>query len=397
MAEEKKEPKQKSAIREWIDSITFAVVAATLIRFFLFEAYTIPTGSMEGSLMTGDFLFVSKLHYGVRTPITPLQVPLTHQKIWGTEIPSYLKWLQLPSYRLPGFSTVKTGDPVVFNVPNYDVDVSSDGTEVPTDLKTFYIKRCIGTPGDVLEIRDAQIYLNNKRMQNPPKLRIEYRVVCNQIIGDMEYETRLSNDLNENTIDSPTLQSDTLGLPAGRYITYIVNTDSVTIEEIKKQDFVKRVIKNIGLKGIANEGFGSHVKDVFDLPMANTEAYKWNQDNYGPMLVPKAGLTVKLDSANINKYKYVIKHYENNKNVVVENYKVTIDGKAVSSYTFKNDYYFMMGDNRHGSDDSRFWGFVPAENVVGKAVFVWLSLNPNKGLFSGKIRWNRLFRTIDDF
>jgi signal peptidase I len=391
MAEEKQEPKQKSAVREWIDSITFAVVAATLIRFFLFEAYTIPTGSMEGSLMTGDFLFVSKLHYGVRTPITPLQVPLTHQKIWGTEIPSYLTWLQLPSYRLPGFSTVKTGDPVVFNVPNYN----ADGEGIPTDLRTFYIKRCIGTPGDVVEVREGQVFLNNKRMQNPPKLRIEYRVVTNQPIYDIESETGLSNDLNENSTETSLMPEDTIGLGKGNYTVWNVNTDSTTIEEIKKQPFVKKAYKSLMKKGEFSElrTFGMHPEE---LPMASA-LYRWNMDNYGAMQVPKTGLTVKLDSANIDKYKHVIKYYENNKNVVIENYKVTIDGKVVSSYTFKNDYYFMMGDNRHGSDDSRFWGFVPAENVVGKAVFVWLSLNPNKGLFSGKIRWNRLFRTIDDF
>ena len=154
--------KKKSGFREWLDSLVFAVVAATLIRFLFMEAYTIPTPSMENSLLVGDFLFVSKLHYGTRTPQTPLQIPLTHQKIWGTNLDSYLDWIQLPMYRLPGFTRVKNGDVVVFNYP--------DSLHIPADLRPNYIKRCIGIPGDVVEVRQAQVYVNNRAMPNPPKM-----------------------------------------------------------------------------------------------------------------------------------------------------------------------------------------------------------------------------------
>jgi signal peptidase I len=388
---EKTKPVQKSAFREWVDSIVFAVVAATLIRFFFFEAYTIPTPSMESSLMVGDFLFVSKLHYGVRTPQTPLQVPLTHQKIWGTDIPSYLRWLDLPIKRLPGFSEVKQGDAVVFNVPNYIPD-----GDAPVDLRTYYIKRCIGTPGKTLEIRDTQVYIDGKPMENPKRMQHEYIVKVKESLTDdffAKYDITNGVDAtgqsNSNWYEVQLTKADSS--IAGLH-DYIVNTHAENIEEIKKlKTFVSAEILK-SPKGTP-DGEDGGTNDAGSTPMSG-KSYVWNKDNYGPLWIPKEGATIQLDSQNVDKYKYIIKYYENNKNVVVDGYKITVDGKTITSYTFKQDYYFMMGDNRHHSADSRYWGFVPANHVVGKAVFVWMSLDPNKSLFS-KIRWSRLFRFVE--
>jgi signal peptidase I len=388
---EKKQPVQKSAFREWIDSVVFAVVAATLIRFFFFEAYTIPTPSMESSLMVGDFLFVSKMHYGVRTPKTPLQVPLTHQKIWGTDIPSYLRWLDLPIKRLPGFSEVKQGDAVVFNVPNY----LPDG-DAPVDLRTYYIKRCIGTPGKTLEIRDTQVYIDGKPMENPKRMQHEYLLKVKEQLTDEFFEQYditngidATGQVNANWQEVQLTSQDST--VAGLH-DYVVNTYAENIEAFKKLKTFYSVEVLKAPKGTP-DGEDGMTNEASATPMAG-KSYVWNKDNYGPLWIPKEGVTIKLDSQNVDKYKYIIKYYEGNKNVVVDGYKITIDGKTITSYTFKQDYYFMMGDNRHHSADSRYWGFVPADHVVGKAVFVWMSLDPNKS-FLGKIRWSRIFRFVE--
>jgi signal peptidase I len=396
---EKTQPVQKSAFREWIDSIVFAVVAATLIRFFFFEAYTIPTPSMESSLMVGDFLFVSKMHYGVRTPKTPLQVPLTHQKIWGTNIPSYLTWLDLPIKRLPGFSEVKQGDAVVFNVPNF----SEDG-DAPVDLRTYYIKRCIGTPGNTLEVRDTQVFINGKPMENPPRLQQKYLLYAKQDLQslstdetDIFTEMGISNGFDatggpNNNFTNPEYEDEFQNIDTTKSkFVYVINTSQINVDELKKKSWVQDIKKIIMPKKMRESG--DRTNDSKTTPMEG-KSYSWNRDNYGPLLIPKEGSTIQLDSMNVDKYKYVIKYYEGNKDVVIDGYTIKIDGKIIKSYTFKQDYYFMMGDNRHHSADSRYWGFVPADHVVGKAVFVWMSLDPNKSWFS-KIRWNRIFRFVN--
>ncbi len=362
--------KPKSKFREWIDSVVFAVVAATLIRWLFLEAFTIPTPSMEGSLLVGDFLFVSKLHYGTRTPRTPLQVPLTHQKIWGTEIPSFSSLIQLPTFRLPGFSSVKNGDVVVFNYPPEE--------QYPVDLKTNYIKRCIGIGGDVVEVRAGQTYVNGKATDNPPRMQNEYFLQTANSLNEkffQKYDVTDAQEFVDNNNDT---------IPANDVSGYLVKISSATAEEFKKLDFIKAVKEMKMTKGDKMMGGTYPYSAAFD----------WNVDNYGPITVPKQDMTVTLDSNNVAIYGPVIQKYENNKNVSLENGKVSIDGKAISKYTFKQNYYFMMGDNRHNSADSRFWGFVPEDHVVGKAVFVWMSIDPNASLLN-KIRWKRLFRIID--
>ncbi|WP_138994162.1 signal peptidase I [Larkinella sp. C7] len=363
--------KNKSPFREWIDSIVFAVVAATLIRWLFMEAFTIPTPSMEKSLLVGDFLFVSKLHYGTRTPKTPLQVPLTHQKIWGTEIPSYLDWIQLPQYRLPGFSSVKQGDVVVFNYPPEDY---------PTDLKTNYIKRCIGVAGDVLEVRDRKVFVNGQAFPDPVKSETEYFLKTNSVISAKVFKRYDITDFEQSTETF----NDTIA--ANDASGYRIHTTPETAALLKQQDFVQGIEALSSPKGSVNP---------FQPVYPQSSLFPWNVDNYGPITIPKEGATIQLDPKNIALYGPVIQKYEGNEKVELAENSIKIDGKAITSYTFKQDYYFMMGDNRHNSADSRYWGFVPADHIVGKAVFIWMSIDPNPESVLNKIRWNRLFRIID--
>jgi signal peptidase I len=363
--------KRKSAIREWFDSILFAVVAATLIRWLFFEAFTIPTPSMENSLLVGDFLFVSKLHYGTRTPKTPLQVPLTHQTVWGTNIPSYTDAVQLPQLRLPGFSEVKRGDVVVFNYP--------PELQHPVDLKTNYIKRCMGLPGDKIEVRDLQVFANGTAVENPPRMENEYFVATTTAVN--EEKIFKENGVSEyNTYTES--YNDTI--PGNDQPGYLIYTTVEIAEKIKQYDFVKGITLVKASKEISEPGL-----------YPQSALFKWNRDNYGPVIVPKKDVTIDLTPENVAMYGPVIKNFEGNDDVVLEEQAIKIAGKAVSKYTFKQDYYFMMGDNRHNSADSRYWGFVPMDHIVGKAVFVWMSIDPSPTSFFNKIRWSRLFRVIN--
>ncbi|TKT90187.1 signal peptidase I [Dyadobacter frigoris] len=378
-------PKKKSAIREWFDSVLFAVIAATLIRWFFFEAFVIPSSSMEHTLLVGDYLFVSKLHYGTRTPVTPLQMPLTHQKIWGTEIPSYLDWISLPQFRLPGFSEVKKGDVVVFNLPvehpdlykNYDA-VLPNLKPYPIDLRTNYIKRCVAGAGDRFEIRNAQVYVNGLKSENPPEMQNEYFMAVTTAINETNIFKK--NGITEfssytETHDDTLTNNDESG--------YIVKTTAGTALKLKGYDFVKHIDMMVLAKGIRES-------NVYP----NSDLLDWNKDNYGPIIIPKKGLTVKLTPENSAFYAEVIRNYEGNHNVVFKDGKIFQQEKELDGYTFKQDYYFMMGDNRHNSADSRYWGLVPKDHIVGKAVFVWMSIDPDPESFISKIRWKRLFSII---
>lgn len=378
--------KPKSAFREWVDSIVFAVVAATLIRWLFFEAFVIPTPSMENSLLVGDYLFVSKLHYGTRTPITPLQVPLTHQYIWGTRIPSYLDWIKLPQFRLPGFSDVKRGDAVVFNLPvEHPGQVAKYSASLPDlhghpiDLRVNYIKRCVAVAGDKLEVKNGQVYINDQPQENPPRMESEYFVETTTTVNEEKV-------FKENGVTEPARRyvetfNDTI--PENDQSGYIIYTTSAIAEKLKSYDFVKSV---------QQVNMPSGVRDYGIYPSSQTG---WNKDNYGPVVLPKKGATVELNKENVAVYGEVIKFYEGNEGVeIVGDSLIQINGTTATSYTFKQDYYFMMGDNRHNSADSRYWGFVPKDHIVGKAVFVWMSIDPDPTSALHKIRWNRIFRTV---
>lgn len=373
---EKKEEKPKSKTREWFDAILFAVVAATLIRWLIMEAYTIPTPSMENSLLVGDFLFVSKFHYGTRTPKTPLQIPLTHQKIWFTNIPSYLEWIQLPQYRLPGFSEVKRGDVVVFNVPgmkenNWEVYDTADWVKYPVDLKTNYIKRCVALPGDVLEVKNRQVVVNGTAMENPPGIQYRYFVSSRDVISD--------RNLEKLGIGPDDFQSGRASANEVQYFMFITQDKA---DQLKQQPYINSVSIDTTI---------SKFVDTRTFP--HTSYLRGNADNFGPLTIPKEGMTITINDSTLSIYGSTIVDYDHNDNAKISGGKLLIDGQEVTSYTFKQDYYFMMGDNRHNSQDSRFWGFVPADHIVGKAFFIWLSLDPNESFFS-KIRWSRFFKMI---
>jgi signal peptidase I len=349
---------KKSSGREWTEAILFAVIAATLIRTFFIEAYTIPTPSMERSLLVGDFLFVSKVNYGPRTPMTPVAFPFAHHTMPLINTKAYWDGLELPYYRLPGLSDVKKGDVVVFNWP-----MEADSPYLrPVDKRENYIKRCQATPGDTLTIVDAQVYINGKAMPNPPGSQIDYSLQTD------------GTEINPKVLED-------LG------ITYYEGNPNPTMnaeaaKTLKGYSNIKEVRAMIQPKGIADpQAFPGDAN------------HKWNADNFGPLVVPKKGWTVKLDSLSIPLYKRAIEVYEHNTVKLDGKNGIIINGVKTDSYTFKMNYFWMMGDNRHDSLDSRFWGFVPEDHIVGKALFIWMSWDDN-GSFLNKIRWNRLFRGI---
>ncbi|NQZ76948.1 MAG: signal peptidase I [Ekhidna sp.] len=363
-------PKPKKSFgKEWFEAIVFAVFCATFVRWIFMEAYVIPTGSMERSLLVGDFLFVSKAEYGPRTPQTPLQLPLTHQTVWGTEIPSYIPGVSLPSFRLPSFGKVERNDVVVFNYPvNDHYNQRKDGQYHPMDLKTHYIKRCVAIAGETLEIKATQVFVNGEEQENPPLMQHEYFVRTNESIRERVFENL---DVDPNTSVSR--------YPEG----YSVLMPSSGAEGFEKLPFVESVT----LQLIPEERSEQNI-------FPDARYFRWNRDFFGPLTVPARGMQIAVNEENLAMYGSTIKNYEGHESVEIDIDKLTIDGQEISEYTFRKDYYFMMGDNRHASDDSRYWGFVPEDNIVGEASFIWMSFNTN-GSFLNKIRWSRLFNGIE--
>lgn len=368
--------KKKSAVREWTDAIVFAVIAATLIRTFFIEAYVIPTPSMERSLLVGDFLFVSKVNYGARTPITPIAFPFAHHTMPLINTKAYWDGIQLPYYRLPGLSDVKKGDVVVFNYP---MDADSPYYR-PVDKRENFIKRCQGAPGDTLSVVDGQVYVNSKIAPNPPGEQMEYSYATNGV------------DLNPQILDE-------LHITLYEGHTYQAMTKE-SADKLKTYSNVKSLEAFISPKGKSDPNSPVyptnpvHPVGPQNLMLNGKQPdFKWSVDNYGPIIIPKKGWTVKLDSMTYPLYERCIRTYENNK-IEVKGSDIFINGKKADSYTFKMNYFWMMGDNRHDSDDSRFWGFVPEDHIVGKALFIWMSWDDNASFFS-KIRWSRLFRGIN--
>jgi signal peptidase I len=375
----KAEQEKKSAVKEWWDAILFAVIVATLIRWLIMEPYVIPTPSMENSMLVGDFLFVSKFHYGTRTTSTPLQVPLTHQKVWLTNLPSYLEWIKLPNYRLPGFTSVKRNDVVVFNVPgveesNWQIP-ENEWREYPVDLKTNYVKRCVAIAGDMLEIRDKDIFVNGEKIDRPGEMQVRYDILSKDQIND--------RNLKRYGLSS----NDILNVSrAGENIQYTV---LITAENLKKLQDEKPPY----IVSIAEEKRGMGLAFPYHYAPREKRLVKWNENDFGPLWIPKEGATIPINDSTLSIYGRTIVTLDQQDDAEIKEGKLFIDGKEVSSYTFNQDYYFMMGDNRNNSHDSRFWGFVPADHIVGKALFIWLSLDEEASFFN-KVRWNRLFKGI---
>lgn len=364
---EKKKKKEKSEIKSWFNAILFAVVAATILRTFLIEAYTIPTSSMEKSLLIGDFLFVSKVSYGPRVPMTPIAFPLVHHTLPFTKkTPAYLKWIQLNYYRMKGLGDVERNDCVVFNYPADD----ALHPERPIDKKENYIKRCVGIPGDVIEIKNTDLYVNGEPQTISEKMRNQFR-----------YFVKTDGTLfSERTLNKYNIYEGQILSRNGDY-ELILNDESLAA--IKRFTYVKKVEKIVIDKGVKVNS------PELIFPEDN---FNWNLDNFGPLKIPQAGSQVDISADNVELYRRIIETYENNKLEIIDG-EIYINDKLASTYTFKMDYYWMMGDNRHNSLDSRYWGFVPEDHVVGKALFIWMSWDKNKNGIN-KIRWNRLFNAI---
>ena len=354
----------KSKTREWVDAIVFAVVAATLIRTFLVEAYTIPTPSMEKTLLVGDFLFVSKVSYGPRIPNTPIAFPFAHHTmpIIGTK--AYSEIVQWGYHRLPGLGHLQRNDVVVFNYPpEYKMPR-------PVDKRENYIKRCVGVSGDSIKVANGSLYVNGQLAYQPPKAQMQYTVIT--VNGGLDPDALLDLGINDFEMESN--------------VVYRMFLTPENVGLVKAMDNVKSVTPNIFPKD-----FNSNAYEV--LFPYDTTHFSWNIDNYGSIWIPKKGATVKLDSISISLYREIIKVYEHN--TLEENgNQFIINGKPANTYTFKMDYYWMMGDNRHNSADSRFWGFVPEDHIVGKAWMVWMSWDSQANNLFKKIRWSRLFNLI---
>jgi signal peptidase I len=390
---------QKSAAREWIDAAVFAVVAATIIRTFIFEAYVIPTGSMEKTLLVNDFLFVSKTSYGPRVPNTPIAFPFVHHTLPFGKSQSYLEWITLPYNRF-WRSEVKRNDVVVFNYPVGDTVIREFQSEInyydylrayemrggtrdmlfaerddiitrPVDKRENFIKRCVAIGGDTLEIKDGFVYINNDLNDIPPASEMPYYVTLD---GKGFFSDEfIKNELNIDPQDMD--QRDLLQLQ-DKPNTYRI---TLTPQQLKMVEDFPFVLKTSIYADLNTSGFGN------TFPY-DTAKFKWSEDNFGPIWVPKKGAVVELNEKNISLYQRVIQVYENN-TWENRNGSIYINGVKSNSYTFKMNYFWMMGDNRHNSQDSRFWGFVPEDHIVGKASLIWFS-------WQNGPRWKRLFNKI---
>jgi len=356
-----KPKKRRSALREWTRAVVFAIIVATIIRGFFIEAFVIPSGSMEGTLLVGDFLFVSKVTYGARTPITPIAFPFAQNTMPFTGGHSYWDGIQLPYFRLPGFSHVKRGDVMVFNYP---MDIDSPLYR-PIDKQENYIKRCQGIPGDTLSIRNGQVYINNKPETIPQYMQSAYIVHTDGATIDTNFIKKLGITVNQQFTTTD----------------YEMLMTRQAAAKLKTNASVISMRQSTQIDGVYDQEIFPHDPHL-----------RWNVDNYGPIIIPKKGWTVKLDSLTLPIYRRAIQVYESNKLLVLGN-DILINGKKTDTYTFKMNYYWMMGDNRHNSEDSRYWGFVPEDHIVGKAVLIWMSEDSTSSFFS-KIRWNRVFKPI---
>ena len=399
-----KEGEKRNVWLDWVDDILFAVILVTFINIFFFQAFKIPSSSMESSLFTGDHLFVSKLAYGPRLPQTPLTIPFTHNVIFGKE--SYSTRIRWDYRRLKGFRHVRRGDCVVFGFPHGDTVLAQAPSEDyyyhvrlsgreqtvrrlgpvivrPADKVDHYVKRCVAVAGDTLQVTDGKVFVNGQALPVWDGVQNSFRV-----------ET--SGRIPQKTLDR-------LGIQTARYIyegyqveePYYDGTaypaiplTAAQLEAFRKMPQVTDIRENI-------DAYPPDAPDSWLslFPFADSERFRWTRDNYGPLWIPAKGATVALSADNLPLYERIIRVYEHNDLATDADGRIFINGEAADSYTFKQDYYFMMGDNRHNSLDSRYWGFVPEDHVVGRPALIWLSTDRNKP-FPRNIRWRRFFKFL---
>ena len=410
-----------------LGSLSFAIVVATLVHTYFIQPYTIPTSSLEKSLLVGDFLFVSKFHYGARTPMTPIAAPMVHDTLPVVKVKSYTAKPSLPYFRFPALQKIERNDIVVFNWPAdtlfHMYKAADKRYDKPIDKKTNYVKRCTAIPGDNFEIRDGIIFINGKESILPERAKPQYFYLIKSkdaSIDNLKEFYQISEgyplfEIKNEIWDKPELKNELISQYAFEEISRDTLTTAITgqidqeiysklglmispnyfygnltfekFEKLKSDSrisFVKRQISKEAEDGIFT--------DILDGKPSSKNS--WNKDNMGPIYIPEAGKTVALNKENLPLYKKVIGEYEGN-DLKVNGDEIRINGQIATSFTFKQDYYWMMGDNRHNSLDSRYWGFVPADHIVGKPIFIWMSIDGiNDGLKNWSIRWDRLFTTV---
>ena len=413
-----------SSFSEWLDSMIFAIIAATIVHTYFIQPFIIPTGSLEKSLLIGDFLFVSKFHYGARVPTTPFAIPMVHDTLPLIKTRSYLKNPQLPFLRFPGLQKIKRNDIVVFNWPADTVRqffVKEKGVRKPIDKKSNYVKRCVGVSGDTLEIKNGIIYINNSKNKLPEWAKIQHtytfynkdgissRTLLKNNIKDFEREYLIKNITQSSfnslipyiinrkgNIENFSVTTNAKGLPLKlvrnlgldiaelKTKTKIVNSTHNNIIKFQNSEKYDSIVRNISKSKTPNESF-----------FPNRITFDWNEDNFGPIIIPRKGAEILLENKSYPLYKKIIEEYEGNQ-VIRKNDKFIINNEDKTSYIFKKNYYWMMGDNRHRSEDSRFWGFVPDDHIMGKPVFIWMSINNfNDGFRNWEIRWERVFSIVN--
>lgn len=446
---QEKNPYKKTPLRDWTEAVVFAVFAAAFIRMFTIEAYAIPTSSMEGSLNVGDHLFVSKAHYGLRTPSTVLMFPLMHNRLPFFDKESYLEKPNLPSFRLPAIERLDRNDPVVFNMPEGDSVYITPGRNwshydlkrnaIPQNTKNqilkgkyplvtrpldkidHYVKHCIGTPGETLQIIDRQVYINGKAVKNPKNLQYRYLVKHPTPLNKKRFSDWgiTEEDQQYYNPEGPNHKMLVLSAEQKAKIQDMGDDIEIILNDMYWVNFPasydKTQLINFGINDAHIRASSSANRLLLTLTKSqksalqatdeglNIERYSesdrlfphdpqnfgdWNVDNYGPLWIPKAGETITLTPNNIAAYHRVIAIYESN-DLAIKDHQIFINGKLTNKYTFKKDYYWMMGDNRNNSEDSRMWGFVPETHIVGKPLFIYFSTKEND-MMNG-INWDRMF------
>ena len=409
---------------EWISALIFAITAATLVHNYFIQPYIIPTGSLEKTLLIGDFLFVSKFHYGARTPMTAVAFPMVHDTLPIVKSKSYLDFPQLPYFRLPGFQKVVRNEIVVFSWPADTVRpffVKEKGVRKPIDKKSNYVKRCVGIPGDTLSIVDGFVHINGEKSILPERAKTQYvhtayrakgisgRKLQSENFKDFTRKYRIDNISNEsyqallpyiygiysNERDNFIVISPAVGIPVE--VARKLRLKMSEILEPQKELLLtiaeaEGLNKTMELDSIVRQVNRSKTPNTSFFP--NHLPYDWNEDNFGPIVLPKAGTSVNLTLQNLPLYKKIIREYEKNLLEVKEG-AIFINGKETTRYNFQQDYYWMMGDNRHRSEDSRYWGFVPEDHIVGKPVLIWFSIEGiSDGIRNWSIRWDRVMTTV---